>query len=191
MTRTRIVIQAVAVVVVCLMASLPLAGQGGEQTAAPTEAQLLAQIQADPAGVAAYLDLAKLYVEQERLDEAYQLLARGLAVLSEARQAQAAPGPPNAPVRIGGDIPAPTKTRDVRPAYPEEARSAGVQGIVIIEAIVDHEGRVRDAEVLRSVAQLDDAALDAVLQWEYTPTVLNGQLVEVIMTVTVNFSLRD
>jgi protein TonB len=100
------------------------------------------------------------------------------------------PPPPAAPVRVGGNIKAPTKTKDVRPIYPAIAQSARVQGVVIIEATIGPDGRVRDAKVLRSIPLLDQAALDAVRQWEYTPTLLNGVPVPVIMTVTVNFTLQ-
>jgi protein TonB len=95
-----------------------------------------------------------------------------------------------APVRVGGNIRTPTKVRDVRPVYPTEAQAAGIQGVVIIEATIDVDGHVNDAKILRSIPQLDDAALTAVRQWEFTPTEVNGVLVPVIMTVTVNFSLQ-
>ncbi len=104
------------------------------------------------------------------------------------------PPPPGyegmAPVRVGGNIKAPTKTRDVRPIYPAEAQAAGVTGVVIIEATIDPAGRVSDAKVLRSIPILDQAAVEAVRQWEFTPTLLNGAPVPVIMTVTVNFTLQ-
>ncbi len=95
-----------------------------------------------------------------------------------------------APVRVGGNIKPPTKIRDVRPVYPQEAQDAKIQGVVIIEATIDGTGRVRDARVLRSIPMLDDAALAAVRQWEFTPTLLNGAPVPVIMTMTVNFTLQ-
>jgi len=100
------------------------------------------------------------------------------------------PPPPPAPVRVGGAITAPKKLKDVAPTYPPIAQTARVQGVVIIEATIGTDGRVTDAKVLRSVPLLDQAALDAVKQWQYTPTMLNGQPVAVIMTVTVNFALR-
>lgn len=100
------------------------------------------------------------------------------------------PPPPQAPVRVGGDIKEPKKIRDVRPVYPQIAQTAKVQGIVIIEAIIGKDGNVRDAKVLRSVPLLDQAALEAVRQWRFTPTLLNGIPVEVVMTVTVNFTLN-
>ena len=95
-----------------------------------------------------------------------------------------------APVRVGGNIKTPTKVRDVRPLYPLEAQSARIAGVVIIEATIDTDGRVYDAKVLRSIPLLDHAALDAVRQWEFTPTLLEGVPVPVIMTVTVNFTLQ-
>ena len=95
-----------------------------------------------------------------------------------------------APVRVGGNIKTPTKVRDVRPVYPLDAQSARISGVVIIEATIDTDGRVYDARVLRSIPALDQAALDAVLQWEFTPTLLEGVPVPVIMTVTVNFTLQ-
>jgi protein TonB len=61
---------------------------------------------------------------------------------------------------------------------------------VIIEAIIGPDGRVQEAKVLRSIPLLDAAALDAVRQWQFTPTLLNGVPVPVIMTVTVNFTLQ-
>ena len=97
---------------------------------------------------------------------------------------------PLAPVRVGGNIPIPTKIRDVKPVYPADAQGSGVQGIVIIEATIDPAGKVSDARVLRSIPLLDKAAIDAVRQWEYTPTLVGGRPVPVIMTVTVNFTLQ-
>ena len=78
----------------------------------------------------------------------------------------------------------------VAPAYPPLARTARVEGTVILEAVLDTEGRVREARVLRSVPLLDAAALEAVQQWTFTPTRLNGDPVPVVLTVTVVFSLR-
>ncbi|HEU4936563.1 MAG TPA: TonB family protein [Vicinamibacterales bacterium] len=100
------------------------------------------------------------------------------------------PPPPGAPVRVGGNVQVPAKLKDVRPVYPPDALDARIQGVVIIEATIDTDGRVADAKVLRSIPQLDDAALTAVRQWEFTSTSLNGVPVPVIMTVTVNFALQ-
>ena len=64
-----------------------------------------------------------------------------------------------------------------------------MQGVVIVELVVDVDGNVRNAQVIRSQPLLDQAALDAVRQWRFTPTLLNGVPVEVIMAVTVPFTL--
>ena len=108
---------------------------------------------------------------------------------------RAAPPPPPvqipaAPIRPGGQIQEPRKIWNVVPVYPAIARAARATGIVIIEATIDKAGHVRDARVLRSAPLLDSAALEAVRQWRYTPTLLNGEPVEVIMTVTVQFGLN-
>jgi TonB family protein len=95
------------------------------------------------------------------------------------------------PVRVGGPVSPPKKTKDVRAVYPPIAQSARVQGVVILEVTIGIDGRVQDAKVLRSIPMLDAAALDAVKQWEFTPTMLNGAPVPVMMTVTVNFTLQD
>ena len=99
------------------------------------------------------------------------------------------PPPPAEPLRIGGNIRPPTKLRDVPPVYPRIAIQARVQGVVIVEADISPEGKVIDARILRSIRLLDEAALDAVRQWEYTPTLLNGIPRAVVMVVTVNFFL--
>jgi protein TonB len=95
-----------------------------------------------------------------------------------------------APLPVGGNVQPPTKVRDVAPVYPAIARAARVAGVVIISATIGRDGKVQDARVLRSIPLLDAAALDAVRQWEYTPTRLNGAPVAVVMTVTVNFRLQ-
>jgi TonB family protein len=117
-------------------------------------------------------------------------VARALAViLFTAISAHAQT--PLQPVRVGGQIGPPTKVKDVRPVYPAIAQSARVQGVVIIEATIGIDGRIQDAKILRSIPLLDAAALEAVRQWEFTVTRLNGAPVPVIMTVTVNFALED
>jgi len=93
-----------------------------------------------------------------------------------------------APVRVGGKVRAPVKVKDVKPVYPSMAQSARAAGTVIVEATIGPDGKVIDAKVVRSVPLLDQAALDAVRQWEYTPTLLNGVPVSVLITVTVKFT---
>jgi protein TonB len=93
-------------------------------------------------------------------------------------------------VRPGGDLRPPAKIHHVAPEYPSIARSARVSGTVILEAVIAEDGRVEDVRVLRSIRLLDDAAADAVRQWRFTPTLLNGMPVRVLMTVTVSFALN-
>jgi len=100
------------------------------------------------------------------------------------------PAPPPAQVvHVGGEIKEPTKLKSVAPVYPEAAKQARVQGVVILECTISPRGDVVDVKVLRGIPLLDQAAVDAVRQWVYTPTLLNGVPVPVIMTVTVNFKL--
>ena len=98
--------------------------------------------------------------------------------------------PPSAPIRVGGEIEEPRKTRHVNPVYPRDAVAARIKGVVILECTISPQGKVVHVRTLRSVPMLDDAAIEAVRQWEYTPTLLNGVPVPVIMTVTVNFKLN-
>jgi protein TonB len=96
--------------------------------------------------------------------------------------------PANA-LKVGGAVKPPTKTKDVRPVYPDDARKAGVQGVVIIQAVIDEAGKVKTTRVVRSVPALDEAATAAVRQWEFTPTLTNGNPVPLVVTMTVNFVL--
>ena len=100
------------------------------------------------------------------------------------------PPPPPPPVRVSGDVKPPEKLKDVKPIYPDVARAARIQGAVALEVVIDPTGGVRDAKVVRSIPLLDQAAIDAVKQWQFTPTLLNGRAVPVMLTVTVNFALQ-
>ena len=96
---------------------------------------------------------------------------------------------PSGPVRVGGKISEPKKLRNIPPVYPEVAKAARVQGVVVLEATIDPSGRVDNVRVLRGIPMLNEAAVEAVKKWVYSPTLLNGTPVAVIMTVTVNFTL--
>jgi len=97
------------------------------------------------------------------------------------------------PIHVGGTIGPPFQWLDVAPVYPHAARDAGVQGPVIVEAIIAIDGSVEDiaglqaVRIKQSVPLLDEAAVYAVRQWRFAPTVLNGVAVPVIMTLKVNF----
>jgi protein TonB len=94
------------------------------------------------------------------------------------------------PVRVGGQIRQPVKLHHVDPVYPEIAVRSRVQAVVVLECTLDPQGRVADVRVLRGHPLLDAAAVEAVRQWRYTPTLLNEVPVPVIMSVTVAFTLR-
>lgn len=101
----------------------------------------------------------------------------------------AAPVPPTAAgaFRVGGDVKPPIVRHRVEPVIPEAARKARVAGIVIIEAVIDKQGMVKDARVLKPLPfGLDAAALEAVRQWTFEPGTLHGQPVDVIFNLTVN-----
>jgi len=98
--------------------------------------------------------------------------------------------PPPAAVRVGGDIREPRKLRHVPPVYPDMALAARVQGVVILECTISPHGRVQDVKILRSVPLLDESAITAVKQWVYSPTLVGGVPVPVVMTVTVRFNLE-
>jgi protein TonB len=100
------------------------------------------------------------------------------------------PPPPATPIRLHSGMQAPQKIVDVTPVYPELARAARRGGLVILEAVISAKGHVESVRVLRGVPLLEQAAVDAVRQWRFTPALLNGQPVPVVMTVTVNFNLQ-
>jgi protein TonB len=106
-----------------------------------------------------------------------------------------APGPPPPPVnkvvRVGGDVKAPALVQKVDPAYPAVARVAHVEGTVVISAVIDKTGNVVSEHVVSGPELLAQAALNAVKQWKYQPTYLNGQPVDLAMEVTVNFELGN
>ena len=123
------------------------------------------------------------------------VIVAGLVVPIEARTYS-----PNGPVTVtsvavrrlkaGGSVKPPRKLVDVRPEYPEEARADRIEGVVVLGIVIGEDGSVIDSTVLRSIPALDQAALDAVSQWEFEPTLLNGEPVEIEMAVTVNFTLQ-
>ena len=146
---------------------------------------------------AAHLEAARNYYEQGRLADAEAMTVRALELLRAEMDARSVPtvaprDPPTGPIRVGGSIREPKKIRHIAPIYPPESQRAGIQGYVILEALIAKDGTVKEAKVLGATngdQGLSDAALEAVRQWEYTPTLLNGVPVEVLMNVTVHFRL--
>ena len=110
-----------------------------------------------------------------------------------SRMAAPASAPSGSPTRIkvGGNIRAPRKVHDVQPRYPQSMREAGQEGIVTMEAVIGRDGSVTSVGVLSGHVHPDLAlaAVDAVRQWRFQPTLLNGAPVEVAMTVAVAFTL--
>ncbi len=105
-----------------------------------------------------------------------------------AEQLKPQPKPPDR-VRVGGVVRPPVLLRDVKPVYPPLARAARISGPVRLDAIIGRDGRIQSLRVLGGHPMLSAAALEAVREWVYQPTLLNGEPVEVILQIDVNFTL--
>jgi protein TonB len=93
--------------------------------------------------------------------------------------------------RVGGDVEPPVALYRVQPGYTEPARRVRLEGVVVVEAILDVEGRVTDVRVLKPLGMgLSEAAVDAVAQWRFRPATVNGRPVSVYFTLTVKFELQ-
>jgi TonB family protein len=155
------------------------------------------------AGTSGVLPIFRLQVEEtveaktsEILDTAFQTAAGKTAVFGF----ESAAGEPYflslrfegeilGTVRAIGRIQPPKLIRKTEPVYPEIARQAKVDGVVILEVATDIEGRVQNVKVLRSIPLLDQAAVDAVRQWVYEPMIIDGKPRPIVFTVTVRFAL--
>jgi TonB family protein len=94
------------------------------------------------------------------------------------------------PLAAGSEgVPVPKKTKHVQPTYPQEALAQGVRGIVILDIVVDTQGKVESTNIVRSVPGLDEAAIAAARQWGYEPTKVDGKPVRVRITVPITFAL--
>ncbi len=100
------------------------------------------------------------------------------------------PHPFNGPLRVGGNVQAARAIKKVAPVYPEEARAARISGVVRLHAIIGKDGKIEQLEVISGHPLLQQAALDAVRQWQYQQTLLNGEPVKVDTTIDVIFSLN-
>jgi protein TonB len=101
------------------------------------------------------------------------------------------PPPPPRIIRVGQGIREPRRIAGAAPEYPIMARNARIQGTVILEAVINDRGTIERLRVLKSEPLLDAAAIAAVEKWRYTPTLLNGVPVSVLMTITINFTLQN
>ena len=185
--------------VIGVVCGLSWSGVQALQSQQGPEQDALRRLATQPRDLTAQLDLIRIYLDTNRLADAELLLTKALNQVREQRiiaqqtaMAPAAPAPPagSGPFRVGGSIQEPRLIRRVPPVYPPIAQSAKITGVVIVELLVGVDGTVQNAQVLRSIPLLDQAALDAVRQWQFTPTLLNGVPVEVIMTVSVKFPER-
>ena len=101
------------------------------------------------------------------------------------------PTEPEGPIMVGGDVKAPEKILAPQPQYTEIARKARIQGVVIVQAIIDKEGNVTNVKVLKGLPMgLEEAAVSAIKQWRFRPATLNGKPVTVYYNLTVNFKLQ-
>jgi len=101
------------------------------------------------------------------------------------------PQPPSAPVRVGGGVQSAKLVFGPRPAYPPLARTTRTQGTVKIQALIGRDGVIRNLQVVTGPPLLIAAAIEAVQQWRYQPTLLNGDPVEVITEIDINFTLSQ
>ena len=101
------------------------------------------------------------------------------------------PPPPPARVRVGGNVQSANLLTQVKPAYPPLAKQARIQGVVVLEAEISKEGTIDNLKVITGHPLLIQSAIDAVKQWRYKPTLLNGEPVAVVTTITVNFAFAQ
>ena len=100
------------------------------------------------------------------------------------------PPKPEGPLRVGGDVKAPTVQHRVDPIYPDMARKARIAGMVIVEAIINKDGSVEQVKVIKGLPMgMSESAVEAVKQWRFKPGTMNGEPVDVIFNLTVNFKL--
>jgi protein TonB len=138
------------------------------------------------------LDLARCFVERADYASAETPISRAIATLARAvscATTRASLGDRKGQA-VNGKVQPPEKTRDVKPVYPAAAMKAKVMGSVTIEGVMGTNGRLDCLRVLKSIPLLDQAAFDAVSQWEFKPALLAGEPVPVIITVQTTFSLK-
>ena len=110
------------------------------------------------------------------------ILVFGIALAQDAQ---------DRPIRVGGNVAAANLVSQAPPAYPAEAKQNRVQGVVVLAVTIDKQGRISELSVVSGPSELIQSATDAVWQWIYKPTLLNGQPVNVQTTVNVNYTLSQ
>lgn len=158
-----------------------------EQAKAALDSELEAQSQA---WVKSYDRARELALETKAAAErasAEAIAARDDKDRSNAARRTAATRRPADTRKAEADVQPPVKIKDVAPVYPAIARAAGVEGTVTIAAAIDANGNVTGTSVVRSVPLLNQAALDAVKEWQYQPQRVGGKAVPSMVTVNVNF----
>jgi protein TonB len=103
----------------------------------------------------------------------------------------AKPKGPAAPVRVGGNVQQANLIKQPKPSYPPLAKAARVQGTVKFQATISKDGTIQNLQLISGPPLLVQSAMQAVQQWVYKPTLLNGEPVEVITTIDVNFTLSQ
>lgn len=176
---------------IAVMVALSGAAQVGQPPPGPSEAQLLERAAAEPERSGPQIALARFYYQARRQANAEQAITVAIErVRAELAKQTATRATAPALPRVGIDVPEPGKTRDAAPKYPEAALKAGVLGIVVVDAVIDKQGRVRNPKVVRSVPRLDKVAVDAVRQWQFVPTVRDGRVIDVSVLFSVNYTFR-
>jgi TonB family protein len=158
------------------------------------------QVTATPSSVPALLDLARCYTtfflgskRSPHFTEATELVKRAAELLRAAGPSARPSGGvtdnrSGGQIRAGVDVPLTKKTKDELPAYPAEALLGHVQGLVVVDVVIDKRGTVKDRRIVGSIPTLDKAALDAVRHWRFEPTLVNGQPTEVVRLLPLAFS---
>ena len=154
--------------------------RGGQIEAA--EDTLVGARRRDPDALEPYRQLAQFYVRRAAAMQTPVKEAMANSPKSAARDEAGN-------FRVGGPIQPPRRMD--RPVYPADAQAAGVSGVVIVDILIDGTGTVTDARIVRSIPALDASAIEAVHNWHFQPTLVNGQPVPVRMNVSVAFTLSQ
>jgi len=130
--------------------------------------------------------LAKLQEAVHAFDEHFTF-----AISMDGNDANVQITPPNFRIKVGGNVQQQMLVNQPHPVYPPEAKAARVQGVVKLRAVIGTDGAVKTLEVIEGDPTLAAAAISAVKQWVYKPTLLNGNPVEVATQIDVNFTLSQ